>query len=61
MDINRTDLEMQIKSLMNFIENEMEADIAAYGPWFAVGYLRSGVQRLSEELERAKARELVAR
>jgi len=61
MDINRTELEAQIKSLMWFIENEMKADIEVHGPWFAVGYLRRGIEMLSEELERAKARELVAR
>ena len=61
MDINRTDLEVQIKSLMNFIENQMRADIEVHGPWFAVGYLRSGIELLSKELERAKERELAAR
>ena len=56
MDISRTQLEAQIKSLMDFIESgQMAKDIEEHGPWFAVGYLRRGVEMLAEELERAKA------
>ena len=62
MDINQTEIAAQIKSLMDFIESgQMAKDIEVHGPWFAVGYLRRGVKLLAEELERAKARELVAR
>jgi hypothetical protein len=62
MDINLTELERQIKLLVNFIESgRMAEEIEEHGPWYAVGYLKGGIMMLAGELEKVKARELVAR
>jgi hypothetical protein len=40
---------------MDFIKNgEMQSKIDEHGPWFAIGWMRRGIEMLSEELERVK-------